>query len=102
MKESLEKNKKLSVVKFEKNKTIFILCDCRSEILVLDHDSEYGLTELSIYENMSSYNHKMSFWQKLRYVYRVLIHNRPYSDQIILNSNQLTELYNFLDSISTK
>lgn len=102
MKESLEKNKRLSVVKFEKNKTVFILCDCKSEILVLDHDAEYGLTELSIYENMSSYSHKMSFWQKFRYIYRVLIHNRPYSDQIILNSNQLAELYNFLDSISTK
>lgn len=102
MKESLEKNKRLSVVKFKKNKTTFILCDCRSEVLVLDHDSEYGLTELAIYENMSSYSYKMSFWQKLRYIYRVLVHNRPYSDQIILNSNQLAELYNFLGSILTK
>jgi hypothetical protein len=102
MKESSENDKKLSLVKFEKNKTIFILCDCRSEILVLDHDSEYGLTELSIYENMSSYGHKMSFGQKLRYIYRILVHSRPYSDQIILNSNQLAELYNFLGSILTK
>lgn len=97
MKESLEKNKRLSVVKFEKNKTIFILCDCRNEILVLDHDSEYGLTELSIYENMSSYGHKMSFWQKLRYIYQVLIHNRPYSDQIILNQDQLKDLGMFIN-----
>lgn len=97
MKESLEKNKRLSVVKFEKNKTIFILCDCRSEVLVLDHDSEYGLTELSIYENMSSYNHKMSFWQKLRYIYRVLVHNRPYSDQIILTNAQLKDLAMFIN-----
>lgn len=100
MKESLEKNKRLSVAKFEKNKTTFILCDCRSEILVLDHDFEYGLTELSIYENMSSYSHKMSFWQKLRYVYQVIVNNRPYSDQIILNNNQIEDLKIFLDSIS--
>lgn len=97
MKESLGKNKRLSVVKFEKNKTIFILCDCRSEVLVLDHDSEYGLTELSIYENMSSYAHKMSFWQKLRYIYRVLVHNRPYSDQIILTNEQLKDLAMFIN-----
>lgn len=69
-------------------------------MLVLDHDYEYGLTELSIYENMSSYGHKMSFWQKLRYIYQVLAHNRPYSDQIILNNSQLKQLKTFLDSLS--
>jgi hypothetical protein len=97
MKESSKKTKTLNLVKFEKNKTIFILCDCRSEVLVLDHDFEYGLTELSIYENMSSYGHKMSFWQKLRYIYQVLVHNRPYSDQIILNQDQLKDLGMFIN-----
>lgn len=62
MKESLEKTKNTQIVRFEKNKTTFILCDCRSEVLVLDHDFGYGFTALSIYENMSSYGHKMSFW----------------------------------------
>jgi transglutaminase/protease-like cytokinesis protein 3 len=95
MKESSEK--KLNVIKFEKNKTTFILCDCRSEVLVLEHDIEYGLTELSIYENMSSYGHKMSLWQKLRYIYQVLVHNRPYSDQIILNQDQLKDLGMFIN-----
>jgi hypothetical protein len=99
MKESSKKPKILNVIKFEKNKTTFILCDCRSEVLVLDHDSEYELTELSIYENMSSYGHKMSFWQKLRYIYQVLFHHRPYSDQIILNDKQILSLKNYLDSI---
>ena len=97
MKESLEKTHPLNLIKFEKNKTTFILCDCRSEVLVLDHDFEYGLTELSIYENMSSYGHKMSFWQKLRYIYQVLVHNTPYSDQIILNKEQLKDLGSFIN-----
>lgn len=99
MKGSSGKAKLLNMIKFEKNKTTFILCDCRSEVLVLDHDFEYELTELSIYENMSSYAHKMSFWQKLRYIYQVLIHNRPYSDQIILNKEQTRHMVDFLTSI---
>jgi hypothetical protein len=99
MKESSGKTKILNMVKFEKNKTTFILCDCRSEVLVLDHDFEYELTELSIYENMSSYSHKMSFWQKLRYIYQVLVHSRPYSDQIILNKEQTRHIVDFLTSI---
>jgi hypothetical protein len=97
MKESSEKQRTLNMTRFEKNKTTFILCDCRSEVLVLDHDFEYGLTELSIYENISSYGHKMSFWQKLRYIYQVLVHNRPYSDQIILNKEQLKDLGSFIE-----
>jgi hypothetical protein len=99
MKESSGKTKILNMVKFEKNKNTFILCDCRSEVLVLDHDFEYGLTELSIYENISSYSHKMSFWQKLRYIYQVLVHSRPYSDQIILNKEQTRHIVDFLTSI---
>ena len=97
MKESSEKPKTLNMTRFEKNKTTFILCDCRSEVLVLDHDFEYELTELSIYENMSSYGHKMSFWQKLRYIYQVLVYNKPYSDQIILNKEQLKDLGSFIN-----
>ena len=96
MKESSEKTKILSMVKFEKNKTSFILCDCKSEVLVLEYDNEYNLMELSIYENLSSYSHKMSFWQKLRYVYQVLIKGRPYSDQIILTKEQLKDLSSFI------
>lgn len=99
MKESSEKAKILSMVKFEKNKTSFILCDCKSEVLVLEYDNEYDLMELSIYENLSSYSHKMSFWQRLRYVYRVLTKGRPYSDQIMLNQEQIKDLYSFLSGI---
>jgi len=97
MKEFSEKVKMLNMVKFEKNRTTFILCDCRSEVLVLEYDSECDLIELSIYENLSSYSCKMSFWQKLRYIYQVLIKGRPYSDQIILNKEQLKDLSSFIN-----
>jgi hypothetical protein len=99
MKESSEKTKILNMIKFQKNKTSFILCDCKSEVLVLEYDDEYDLMELSIYENLSSYSHKMSFWQKLRYIYQVLVKGRPYSDQMILNKEQIKHMANFLTSI---
>jgi hypothetical protein len=99
MKESSEKTKILNMIKFEKNKTSFILCDCKSEVLVLEYDDEYDLMEMSIYENLSSYSHKMSFWQKLRYIYQVLVKSRPYSDQMILNKEQIKHMANFLTSI---
>ncbi len=97
MKEYSEKAKILSMVKFEKNKTLFMLCDCKNEVLVLEYDHEYDFTELSIYESISSYGYRMSFWQKLRYIYRILVNGKPYSDQIILNKEQLKDLSSFIN-----
>lgn len=97
MKESLEKPKLINMIRFEKNKTTFMLCDCGGEVLIVDYDPEYELADLCIYESIQSYNYKMSFWQKLRYIYRVLWCNRPYSDQIVLNREQLKDLNSFLN-----
>ena len=89
-----------SIIKFPSpNKTTFILCDCKSEVLVIDYDQEYELADISIYENFASYSSRMSFWQKVRYIYRILIHHTPYTDQIILNKGQLKQLKNFLDNL---
>lgn len=97
MNESLEKRKNLNLVKFEKNKTEFILCDCKNEVLVIEYDNEYDFAELSIYESVSSYAYRMSFWQKLRYIFQVLVNGRPYSDQIILTKKQLKDLSSFIN-----
>lgn len=101
MKESSENNQPIkSLRKFQENKTTFILCDCRSEVLVLEYDYECKFVELSIYENLSSYGHKMSFWQKIRYCWQVIWKNKPFSDQIILNTSQVKQLREFLASIN--
>jgi hypothetical protein len=85
-----------SVTNLKENKTIFIPCGCRSEILVIEYDHEIGAADFAIYENLTSYKHKMSFWQRLRYCYQVLVHKKPYADQIFLDNKQLLDLKNFL------
>ena len=81
------------------NKTLFIPCDCKSEILVIEYDHEWQMADCAIYESLSSYKNKMSFWHKLRYCYQVLIHNKPYADQMMLNNAQLKDLGEFLKSL---
>jgi MoaA/NifB/PqqE/SkfB family radical SAM enzyme len=78
------------------NKTLFIACDCRSEILMIEYDHEIKIADLAIFENYTNYSHKMSLWQRLRYCFRVLFQKKPYSDQIVLNNKQLSDLKNFL------
>ena len=94
------KNRMFTVTKFENQKTVFFLCDCRSEVLLIEYDPEIRIAELAIYENQTSFKHKLSLWQRIRYCYQVLINKKPYSDQILLNNDQINDLKTFLHSIT--
>lgn len=75
----------------------FELCDCRSEVLVLEYDSECGLMDLAIYEHSVSFRNKMNWYQKLRYIWQVIRYNRPFNDQIVLDKDQIENLKKFFD-----
>lgn len=96
---SLEKNK----VSNSKNncpfRIGFIRCDCENEMLVVRYDGEFDILDLCIYETQSSFSHKMTLWQKLRYIYQLLRYGQPYTDQMILQREQIEELKGFLCSL---
>ena len=96
MSEFLEKTN----LKNQDRRTAFIRCGCQSEILVLDYDPEISTLDISIYEVLKTYEHGMSFWQKVRYIYQVIRYGKPYTDQIVLDSDQIKELKAFLNTIS--
>lgn len=89
-----------SITNLSENKTLFIPCSCKSEILVIEYDHEIQLADLAIFENYTSYSHKMSLWQRLRYCFRVLVYKKPYADQMVLDNNQLKDLQKFLGSLN--
>jgi hypothetical protein len=70
-------------------------CDCRSEVLRIEYDADIEMAEFAIYAN----NYRMSLWQKIRYVYAVLINGTPFADQTMLNKNQIKDLFLFLKSV---
>ena len=80
-----------------KNNIHFELCGCKNEVLVLEYDQEIGLMDLAIYEHGVSIRNKMSWRQKLRYIWQVIKYNRPYNDQIVLEKNQIQNLKEFLN-----
>lgn len=91
-----------NVTNLKTNKTLFIPCDCSSEILIIEYDHEIKMADLAIYENQSSYRSKMSLYQRLRYCYQVLVNKKPYADQITLNNKQLGDLKNFLSCLDLR
>lgn len=88
-----------SVTNLKENKTLFIPCECKSEILSIEYDHEIELADLAMYEHYVSYTNKLSLWQRIRYCYRVLFHKKPYADQMVLNKNQLKDLKKFLNGL---
>lgn len=85
-----------SVTNLKENKTFFIPCDCRSEILMIEYDHEIKMADFAIYEHYIGHRHKLSLWQRIRYCWRVLVHKKPYADQLMFNHKQLMDLKNFL------
>ena len=90
------------VTNLQANKTLFIPCGCRSEILMIEYDHEMQMADFAIYEHQLAYKSKMSLWQRLRYIWKVLVHHKPYADQIILDNAQLKDLKKFLNSLDLK
>jgi hypothetical protein len=89
-----------SVTNLKENKTLFIPCSCKSEILVIEYDHEWNIADLAIFEHYTNYSNKMSLWQRLRYCFQVLVYKKPYSDQIVLDKKQLKDLKEFLNELS--
>lgn len=85
-------------IKFDKNtKTFFCLCDCKTEVLVIEYDHELKIADLCIYESYLKKN--LSFWDRIRYIVKIVLTGKPYHDQIILTQKQLKDIKNFCASI---
>lgn len=100
MKEFLERKKMGSITNLKENKTLFVPCSCKNEILAIEYDHKLHIAELAIYEHYIGYRHKLSLWQRLRYCYQVLLNKKPYADQITLDDKQLKDLQKFLSGLN--
>lgn len=89
-----------SITNLKENKTFFIPCGCKSEILAIEYDHEIDMADLAVFENYTNYGNKMSLWQRIRYCYQVLFHKKPYADQMMLDKQQLKDLKKFLEGLS--
>lgn len=81
------------------NRTIFIPCDCKGEVLVIEYDHETKTADVAMYENAKVITYRLSIWQRVRYAMRCLVYGRPYGDQLIMTQKQLKSLYEFLNTL---
>lgn len=74
----------------------FFKCSCSSEILRVSYDEEFGIADFSIYTMLSR---QPTFWQRLRWCWKILIEGSPYGDQVIFEKEGVANLVNYLVKI---
>lgn len=94
----LEK-KMTTLIKYQKNNTLFVMCSCANEILILEHDKQDNSVYLSIYDHYNSHLQKLTLYQKMNYIWNILWNKKIYGDQIVLEKDQLLEVKNFINLI---
>lgn len=81
-------------------KAYFTTCECQTELLYIEYDDRLKIADVALYEHRAYLTGRMSFWQRLRYCWKILCTGRPYSDQLSLGSKSLKELKVFLSSLN--
>jgi hypothetical protein len=85
----------------DKDQSLFIECQCHGEGLGIDYyadDNHYYFS----YWSRGFRNGKLSFWQRLRYIFYVLFTGKPFNDELILDGGSANQLRSFLKDIDTK
>ena len=81
--------------KQNKDKSIFIKCECQAEGLGVDYfadDSHYYFS----YWKQGLSNKKLSWRAKIRYCWQVLRRGKAFEDEIILSSESANKLCNWI------
>jgi hypothetical protein len=91
-----------TITNFSKDHIICVLCDCNQEVLVLNYDEKTKTLDLAMYESYAAYKNNSSWFQKIRYIWKILTDRRLYTDQIVINHQQIKDISKFLCELITK
>ena len=81
----------------EEQDSVFLICDCFSHGLLVEKFEGEEEVSLSLFERGLD-GRILSWSSRLRWCWQILRHGKPWSDFIILNTENQKQLKNFLDS----
>lgn len=82
-------------MKSNKDRSIFIKCECHSEGMGVDYDAKDGYYYFSYWRSGLS-NALLSWKERLRYCWIVLTKGKAFNDEVILGQDAVDELIDFL------
>ena len=82
----------------KKDKSLFIKCSCGAEGMGVDYDGSDDLYYFSFW-NCGLSNRPLDFKQKLRYCWNVFRKGRAFHDELVLLTEDVNKLVNFLRTV---
>lgn len=79
------------------NHYTYINCECKTEGLLIEQDDDHYVVS---FLGSKKECFVLSWWNRARYIFKVLFTGRAYNDQIILSQANANTLVNFLSSSS--
>jgi len=78
----------------------YVKCSCSSEVLGVEYDEDIKSFDLFIFKHYNN-NDRLSFRDRIRYMWKIFRTGQPYSDQMIINSDakDLADLLEYLNGI---
>jgi hypothetical protein len=75
----------------------YIACSCGTEGLYLIKYNDEDDVYLSIWQMGYNKNNKLSWYQRLRYVWKIISTGTPYNDQIVLDNDACKKIVDFIE-----
>jgi hypothetical protein len=65
-----------------------LTCDCHSELITVEHDTEYDQVYLAIWDHYPA----ISWKHRIRWVWHLITTGRPYADSVVLSKESVERL----------
>ena len=79
----------------KKENELHLSCSCHSHELHIEKDHEDDMWYVSFWQR--GYTTDTSWGYRLKCIWYILIHGRPYGDEVILENKDMIELKEYLD-----
>lgn len=78
-------------------KSIFLKCDCHTEGVEMEHDSEYNQYYLAFWGSGFGNNKKHSFLKRCKFAWTLITKGTLYTDMVVLDETKASELADFIN-----
>ena len=78
---------------------LYIECNCLTDLMQLSYDEKFDLIDLAIYEYGQNTDSRLTLWDRLRFMWKILWTGSPWNDSITLNKEGRKKLVSWLSNI---
>ena len=75
------------------NPRLFLSCNCCCSVLTIEKDEEFNEYHVALFKR--SFNHKLSWQDRLRWIKEILLTGNIWTDNVVLDRQEFNKLKKF-------